>query len=540
MRNQIKRSISFLLAIVLLFQLTACEFANTAKDSIVNTAQNVSNSVIEWYKGIDLKKFKDGWNSAVAWFGSAYTAVASSEYIADVGTAINSFKDSMNSAYDSARGVAQEAGFAAEKWVAGTFNIDAAARGSSYRAEVVGSTALGSVDVSTNFGENASLKYYQNANGSAQAQAGTLLEAYRTYKYKSSNPLSLEEYMDSHGYDAKTQDALLASVYDGQLRIIPTEQLEEARAYLNGKVNKLSAIDGDVASARTKSYQETLKNLSDRLHAPDGTESKPATYEEMQAAAELSKTGEFNPEDFGFTVSQVITPKYVIKQAVGTGLEVGLIKTIFTVGPDLVSILIEAVNSGALDKDALNDTSVEGVIAMAEGFVEGSVSRVVVTLCQEGVLGSTLKNVSPNIVAALVVLVIEGMISGYSLAKGEITADEYGSLMADKILITALAIPTAALMLAILPETKLLTLVGCFAGGIMASTGYILGKEAVLEFVDGGGFEAIIPTGDGHTIESVKTFVSNLNITEHISSLKDFAISTTTDGYIYVKGLLNK
>lgn len=535
-----RRLFSLLLAFVLLFQLSACGFAQKAKEAVSSTTSKAANAISDWYKGIDLQKFKDGWDSAIGFVGTAYSATMSSELVSNVGSAINDLKISMNSAYGSARGVAQEAGYAAEKWAAGTFNIDSAAKGSSYQAEVVGSTELGSVDVSTNYGENASLKYYQSANGSAQAQAESLIAAYRNYANSSSKPVSLQEYLDSHGYDAQTQDALLASIYEGQSRIIPTDQLSEAAAYLQGRITKLSAIDGDVASARTKAYQETLSNLKDRLHAPDGTESKPATYEEMQAMAELSQNGEFKPEDFGITVSQVITPKYVMKQAVGTGLEVGLLKTVFTVGPDLVSILVEAVKNGDLDEKALEETGVEGAIAMSEGFVEGSVSRVVVTLCKEGVLGTSLKNASPNVIGAIVFLTIEAMISGYSLAKGNITAEEYGCLMADKTLITALAIPTTALMLSVLPGTKLFLLIGCFAGGVIASTGYTIGKEAVMEFADGGGFEAIVPVGLATPLSSLKATVANLNLSDQLSNLKDFAVSTASDGYFKVKGIIGK
>ena len=361
-----RKASAILIVLALLLQLTACGFVDTVKVTANNAAGSISSAkdaVVNWYNNLDLTKFKDGWDTAVSYMGSAYSAAMSSSYVESVGKAINSFKSSMNSAYGSARGVAQEAGFAAEKWVAGTFNINAAANESQYHANVVGSTELGSVDVSTNYGENASLKFYSSASGSASAQAKTLIEAYREYYTRAQSntskpPMSLKEYLDFNGYNSETQDALLASIYDGQARIIPAEQLTEAIAYLEGRIDKLSTIDGDVASARTKSYQETLANLRDRLHAPDGTESKPITNEEIQAIAELSQKGEFKPEDFRVSLSTVIDPRYVMKQAIGTGVEVGLLKTVFTVGPDLVSVVLEAIKEGNID-EAMHDCRYE-------------------------------------------------------------------------------------------------------------------------------------------------------------------------------------
>lgn len=542
-----RKATAILIVFALLLQLTACGFVDTVKTTANNAASGISSAkeaVVDWYNTLDLTKFKDGWDAAVSYMGSAYSTAVSSSYVESVGEAINSFKSSMNSAYGSARGVAQEAGFAAEKWVAGTFNINAAANESQYHADVVGSTELGSVDVSTNFGENASLKFFSSASGSASAQAKTLIEAYREYYTRAQSntskpPMSLKEYLDSNGYDAETQDALLASIYDGQTRIIPAEQLSEAIEYLEGRIDKLSAIDGDVASARTKSYQETLANLRDRLHAPDGTESKPITDEEIQAIAELSQKGEFKPEDFRVSLSTVIDPRYVMKQAIGTGVEVGVLRTVFTVGPDLVSVVLEAVKEGNVDESILKELGIEGAVAMSEGFVEGSLSRIIATMCKEGLLGEALKSAPSDVVGALVFLTIEAMIEGYSLVKGSITPLEYGCLMADKSLITALAIPTSALMLSILPATKLFMLIGCFAGGIIAATGYTLMKEVVLEVADGGGFEAFVPVGTAKGITSLKEEIAAINLREQFSNLKEFTISTVNSGYIKVKSIIS-
>ena len=224
----------------------AKDVADAAKDKakdVKDKADDVKDSIIDWYENLDLSKFEEGWEYATNYVGANYSAVVSSEYIQSVSNEISNLKTSINTAVGSARGTAQEAGFAAEKWAAGTFNIDSAARGSDYKAEVVGSNELGSVDVSTNFDVEASLKYYQSARGSAGAQAKSFLDSYKEYCSKAQsnaneNIMSIEEYLDKNGYDPKTQDELLASIYEGQTRIIPTDQIQEATDYLNNKINK--------------------------------------------------------------------------------------------------------------------------------------------------------------------------------------------------------------------------------------------------------------------------------------------------------------
>jgi len=521
---------------------TISSAASDAWNTTKEKAGELKKSVVNWYNNIDFSKFKAGWDAATDWMGAAYSAASfeafmQTDYIQGVSNAINDLGASINSAKGSVRGIAQEAGFAAEKWHAGTFNIDAAARGSSYKASVVGSNELGSADVATYYGEQASLKYYQSGNASAKAQATTIMKKYTEYASGKSDPISLEEYMDMNGYDPNTQSSLLP-LYDGQTRIIPSNQISEATKYLQGKIDKLSPPPG-ADPEYSASYQQTLDNLRDRLTAPDGTSSKPATYEEMQAIAQLSQKGEFRPEDFGLTVSQVIPAKYILKQAMGTGLEVGAMKTLFTIGPDVYAIISEAIRTGNIDQSKIKDTGIEGIISMSEGFVEGSLSRIVIQACQEGLLGEALKNASPNVVGSIVFLTIEAVISGYSLAKGEITPEEYGNMMADRIMITVLAMPVSAAILWFLPGAKLFTLIGCLAGGMIASGGYTLAKEAVLEFVDGGGFEAIIPVGIADKIETVKDKVANMNWSGQLSNLKEYAVSTASNGYITIKSVFS-
>ena len=346
--------------------------------------------------------------------------------------------------------------------------------------------------------------------------------------------------MNERGYDPETQDALLTSVYEGQTRIIPTDQLAEATEYIQGRIDKLSTIEGPVAEGRTQSYQETLDHLRDRLSAPDGTESTPLTREDAQAIAELSKEGDFKPEDFGITVSSVISPKYVVKQAVGTGLEVAAINTILTTGPDLYSILKEAAETGNLDEDALKEAGVEGAIAGSEGFVEGSVCRVVTTLCQAGTLGTALKDANPSVVATLTVLVIEAAIHGYELSQGEITAEEYGNMMVDRLMVGMLALPTSALFLSVLPATKIAMMAGCMAGGMLACVGYMVAKEAVMNIVDGGGFEAIIPVEAASTFSVAMDKVASINLKDNVSSIGDSMVSAMSDGYIKVQSIIDK
>lgn len=536
---------SVIIAFALLFQLSACSLSETAKNTASAAKEKVGEAkdyVVGLYDQIDVTKFKDGWNSTVDFASSKFSAAIGNQYVTDVGNAINTLKNNINASAGSARTTAQEAGLVAEKWVADTFNIDAVARGSSSSANVVGSNGMGSVDVSTSYGENASLKYYNSGSGSAAAQATDILEEYGKYKSKSSKPISLDEYLNKYNVKSDDLDALYASIYEGQTRIIPSDQYNEAVKYLNSKYNTFTEYEKNTGSgrgkARSEAYAETLDNLKTKLEAPDGTSSKVATYDEMQAIAELAQKGDFDPSDFGITTSQIITPKYLIKQSVNSGLTSAALNTVLSIGPDIFSILKQSAENGKFDEAQLKETGMEGLLAASNGFVEGSVSCAIFTACQAGKLGAKFKDVSPDIIGTLTVLTIDALRFGYSLSKGEITALDYSNLMAEEVLVAVISQSSGVALSALLPAIPVAYMAGSLAGGMIATVGFEITKELVLEIKDGGGFEAIVPKDAVDTINVITDKISNLNIKDQVTTFKDMAVSTANDGYIKIKSIV--
>jgi|GEM_PF-2200585 len=502
---------------------TAKSYASAAGDAIISA----KDSVVDWFSNIDFSRFKDGWDKAKSFVGTRYTAVVSSEYISNVSAEIANLKTDINMSMGSLRTKASEAGFVAEKWVTDTFNIDAAAKGSNNRAYRLDSNGLGSVDVETTYEENASLKYYQTAQGSANAQATKIVKSYYEYCRGKESPMTLREYLDTQGFDCSELEALYKSLYEGQTRIIPSDQIAEAKAYLQGKADSV-LTDSQV-------YKETLDHLKDRLESPDGVKSRPLSYEEAQAITELAIAGEFSPEQFNIKLSNVLSPKYVLKQAIGTGLTMATLGTVLSIGPDLFSVIVEAIKTNGIDEKKLEKIGIGAAISGAEGFVEGSMSHIMTTLCQGGVFGEALTQASPTIVATMTIVAIECVINAYSLAIGDMTIDEYGNNMAENVCISLLAIPTTALLLAALPSLKLVMLAGGIAGSMIACVGYTIAKEIVLDIVDGGGFEAFLPPEVADALSVAKSTISSINIVDSLSAVGDTILSTAEDGFIWIK-----
>lgn len=102
-------------------------------------------------------------------------------------------------------------------------------KGAASNAVIERSNDMGSVDVSNNFKKNYSMKYYATGVDSAKQQATNVIQAYHKYlkRSKTATPMTFEEYIAKNGYPNEMQE-LLKSVYYGQGRVIPIEQLQDS------------------------------------------------------------------------------------------------------------------------------------------------------------------------------------------------------------------------------------------------------------------------------------------------------------------------
>jgi hypothetical protein len=433
---------------------------------------------------------KEGWDFALKTQGGMYGAQAGRQYVNNVEAAIEQLAKDMNDKMGSKESVDTLKGFIAEYWHADTFNINAALKDSTHRATIERSTEMGSVDVSTNFGSNFSMKYYATGSDSAKQQATNVIQAYHKYlqKSKADNPMSFEEYIAKNGYPNDMQ-VLLKSVYYGQGRVIPAEQLEDAIKYLERKIAEESNKEGANRVALLEGYKETLKQLTDRIKDGEGVESVPLTKDEAEAIAILCKSGDFNPEDFGFSLNELITADYILQQALKAGYTSAVITLVMQIGPEVFKAIDYLVQNGEIDVEHLKTMGLKALSSSAEGFLRGSISASLTIACQAGKLGAQFMNIPPGVVGAITVIVMDTMKNSYFVARGKMDPQEMASQVTKEILISAASIAAGTVGQTVLPEIPVLGyMLGSFVGSIVASITIDIGEKAIISFCADTGF----------------------------------------------------
>lgn len=286
------------------------------------------------------------------------------------------------------------------------------------------------------------------------------------------------------GYPNETQE-LLKSVYYGQGRIIPSDQMDDAIAYLTRKMNEELGKEGPNRAAVYQNYKETLERLSDRIKASDGTESIPLTKDESEAIAALAKEEDFDAANFGISLD-LITREYIFKQALKAGYTSAVITFVLQMAPEIFKAIDYLIKNGEIDIAQLKRSGWTAISASATGFIRGSVSSGLTIACQAGKLGKAFMGADSTVIGAITVIVMDAMKYSFNVACGKSTPGQMGYALTKEVIVSAAAIGGGLALQPVIPVVGYL--LGSFLGSVAASVTLEVGEKVFLSFCADSGF----------------------------------------------------
>ncbi len=460
--------------------------------------------------------FKAGWEAAEKQLGIEIAAPDRTEFFESVKAAIDEFGLDINKSLHSDRGIEQEKGLIEGRWDTGVDNTNTTIQNGDIYAE-------------------ASKVYYLSTDKSAIEQAQTILGAYGEYRRRlladGKAPLGFPEYVDENGYGGNISK--IATSYIGQMRTIPSDQIDHAIDYVTGEVNSCALLE------ETEIW-DVLKKLRNRIESPNSLAIEPISSEELLVLTEMASTGKFNPETYGFSIAGILTPKYVIKEALSEVVRTELVEGVICIAPDLFSIIRESVRTGEIDIDALKSAGIDGLFKDNEEYLKGAIARLVVYECRSGKLGEAFTDVSTDEVAAIVELIVQSARYGYALYNEEISVSEYGDLIAENVVV-ACSIVGGETFKHLLPLLPYAYQIGSMVGTMIGEVGIDILKYAadkiIMRMEGAGGFEVILPTEkiiNGIDDLPISEWIKNLHIANRLSSAADLTVSLFKDGEICI------
>lgn len=425
-----------------------------------------------------MNSFEKGYKNFEKSIGSVSVNIGVN-YINEVEKEIINLERQMNALKGNNRGIEQLKGNVAEIWHSGTHNIDAVIKQVDSITDVPNVNKFGSADIKGNWGEDFGLKYYKNGTKSAKQQSTSYFERYSADK--SGN--SFEEFLTKRGI---SESDVLAheSIYNGQARVIPKDQMEEAISFLNRKINEESFKRPELA----EKYKETLEKLTDKIRSSKGSESIPLTELESKEIARMAKEGLFDSEKFGLTAEELVKFKNIMNLSLKAGLTAATISAVLKMTPELFKIIENLIKNGEIDIEQFKKTGFEGLNSGAEGFIRGSITSMITSSCLSGKLGATLKTVDPTIIGVATILTMNAIQNSYKLAKNEITKEEFVDRCFRDLFVSSCSLYMGSVVQGLIEIPILGYLIGSFIGSMGGAFIYDVGYSKCLSFCVDSGF----------------------------------------------------
>lgn len=368
-------------------------------------------------------------------------SIVGNQYIADINESIKNSTDVLKEFMQNNqnKGIDYLKGDVAEFWHSETLKINATVIGDNSVYSNVPRNA-GAVDIeygSQGRNYEAQVKYYKNAEETAKAI---------------SNPK-----------------------YEGMEKVVPKDQLDDVKS----AAGRLAAKNADSRPNQANQYEDTIKNVNDRLKA-DKSESIPLSENEAKKLVQDFKNGEYDSNDYGLNTETLVNFSDIARQSSEAAIQAALISAVIQAGPYLYKIMVDCINNGEIDIENIRAMGVEVVSDSSWNGLRAGIASFLTASCKSGLLGESMKTISPTVIGAATVVAVNSVRNSILLSKGIITSSEYAERCLHDTVIVSFGVLGTTIGQALIPVPILGGLIGNFIGGIMGTIIYQLGNDLIL------------------------------------------------------------
>lgn len=428
------------------------------------------------------KDFEKGWDF--------FSKVAPDISAAEVG---NDWVNSVNTQYQriaersaevclqrAAQDPAVAQGFFAEMWHTETFNLNARIHGSTSVAEMLEETTLGSADIQIRNEKlgllfDISSKYYKTGAASAHEQSLSVYERFCRYasdhKIDINDDEAFREYLIKNGLDVNTSKD--TALYQGQLRLIPIEQL---RASSEGAIDKLNR---DIAKANARGDIGAVERLTETKNAlcgiigdGTGTESVALSRDDAEKIIRLCKSGEFDLAEY-LDLRSLISFDDIMRDSFRSGANAAVLSVVLSLAPEIIKAVQFLIKNGQISVEQLKRIGMTAISSGSRGFITGTISAALTSSAKLGLLGDALKSFKPETIGALTALTYQVCVIAFDNAVGKTSAGEMKDEILRAVFSTGCSVAFGSVAAMINPLAYLLgSMIGSLAGSLVYGTIY--------------------------------------------------------------------
>ncbi len=379
-----------------------------------------------------MRTFSEAYQKTLDFAPSVDGALLAEEYVARVEQAIEKAKEDLDTMahLNINKGADFLKGDLAEPYHAGTFNADVVAKGGQGIKAVTPRATRGDdrkVDVRI------------------QRDDGTELSVWQSKYYKSAE---------------ETAKAISHPDYEGMGKVGPKDQIEAIKSI--SRKEHLRNIGPRPDQARQ--YGDTEQNISDVIREGEYSSKAIAEDEIKQMAQDYKNGKELDAKKYRLVVEEFVRYQDILREAGNAALHAAVLTAALKALPELYKIVNQALVTGNIDTEDLKDAGLSILSSGLEGSLRGGIAATILISCRTGLLGSSLRTVSPEFIGVATAVAMNAIHNGIGLASGRITQAEFVEACIRDMVVAGMGLGGAYLFQSVIPIPILGALIGNFIG----------------------------------------------------------------------------
>ena len=372
--------------------------------------------------------FQDEYNRTLQNIAGVFGTFESSEYAIEVEKAIDKAHAALRNEASHRANVSVDylKGWLAEQWHAETLKVSGAARGrSDVWANVPGDNGPGDVQFgdSTAFRE-AQVKYWKSGEDTAKA--------------------------------------ISSPKYEGMEKVVPADQLGPVKE----AAERLAQKNEIKRPAQAAHYKDTATRADVHLSQGNASSKPLAESDAKDMAKDFRNDGDINSDKYGLKSENVVEWSDVARQASEAALHAAVLSAALSAAPHIWATLKAYIDTGELDSDILSYRARSVLFSAGTSGLRGGVAAGLTAACKTGLMGSSVKNVSPLAIGMATTLAINAIEYSIQLQQGKISNHEFARRCVRDTFVLSTGMVGATVGQLFIP----IPLFGALAGNLVGST----------------------------------------------------------------------
>ncbi|WP_156932864.1 hypothetical protein [Desulfonatronum lacustre] len=350
-------------------------------------------------------------------------------YIQEVESAINNANRALQNEASHRSNVSVDylKGWLAEQWHAETLKVNASAKGRDDIWAKVQSNNTPGEDV-----------LFGNANKSFVAE----VKYYRT------------------GED--TAKAISRPDYENSFKVVPGDQKEVVihaaeRLAIKNQVNR---------PEQAAHYHDTANRASDRLHV-DNVSSRPLDeHVAKDMSKDFKRDGDIDLEKYGLLSKNFVEWTDIARESGEAALHAAALSAAITAAPYIWACIDKSFKEGSINLDSLTNNSQNVLFGAGAAGLRGGIAACLTASCKSGLLGESLKSISPFAIGMATTIAINTISHSIQLRNGKISKNEFSFYCLRDTFILSSSISGAYIGQLLIP----IPILGSIAGNIVGAT----------------------------------------------------------------------